>query len=152
MELKNAKYQFTAENTEFKIPNLRYIVLFSQSIVFKTRILKRYSFYIRLNISQMRLMLIFYTLWKHQKTTDFWCFQGAQRRILIRNGLNNNNWRERHNLMLLAWNAISSIVKQNNCKNKATRLRSSIKRQTSGTSSDNEWQRMTTSGTTSESK
>ena len=40
MELKNAKYQFSVENAEFKIPNLRhidiYIGLFSQSIVFKT--------------------------------------------------------------------------------------------------------------------
>ena len=36
MELKNAKYQFRVENTEFKTPNLRYIDLFSESIVFKT--------------------------------------------------------------------------------------------------------------------
>ena len=30
------KYQFGAENKEFKISNLRYMGLFSQSIVFKT--------------------------------------------------------------------------------------------------------------------
>ena len=30
--------------------------------------------------------------------------------------------RERHNVMLLAWNASSSIVKQNDCKNKKTWL------------------------------
>ena len=36
MELKNAKYQLSAENTEFKIPNVRYIGLFSQLFVFKT--------------------------------------------------------------------------------------------------------------------
>ena len=36
MELKNAKFQSGVENTEFKIPNLRYIGLFSQLIVFKT--------------------------------------------------------------------------------------------------------------------
>ena len=36
MELKNAKYQFGVENKEYKIPNLRSIGLFSQSIVFKT--------------------------------------------------------------------------------------------------------------------
>ena len=28
--------------------------------------------------------------------------------------------RERHNFMLLAWNASSSVVKQNDCKNKTT--------------------------------
>ena len=33
---ENAKYQFGFENVEFKIPDLRYIGLFSQSIVFKT--------------------------------------------------------------------------------------------------------------------
>ena len=27
-------------------------------------------------------------------------------------------WRERHNFMFLAWNVSSSIVKQNDCKNK----------------------------------
>ena len=36
VELKNTKYQFRVENTEFKIPNLRHIGLFSRSIVFKT--------------------------------------------------------------------------------------------------------------------
>ena len=36
VELKNVKYQFRAEDAEFKIPNLRYIGLFSLSIVFKT--------------------------------------------------------------------------------------------------------------------
>ena len=36
-------------------------------------------------------MLIFYTPWKHQKTTDFLSFQGTQKGILTRNGLNNNN-------------------------------------------------------------
>ena len=35
MDLKNAKYRFWVENTKFKIPNVRYIGLFSQSIVFK---------------------------------------------------------------------------------------------------------------------
>ena len=34
--LWNAKCQFRVENTEFKIQNLRYIGLLSQSIVFKT--------------------------------------------------------------------------------------------------------------------
>ena len=34
--LKNTKYQFGVENTEFKIQNLRYIGLFPQPIVFKT--------------------------------------------------------------------------------------------------------------------
>ena len=33
---QNAKYQFGFENMKFKIPDLRYIGLFSQSIVFKT--------------------------------------------------------------------------------------------------------------------
>ena len=33
----------------------------------------------------------FYNTWKHQKTTDFLCFYGAQKGILTRNGLNNNN-------------------------------------------------------------
>ena len=81
MELKNAKYQFRVENTEFKIPNLRYIGLFSQSIVFKNRrIVKRCSFYIRLKLSPLRSMLIFYTPWKHQKTIDFRCFQGGTKR------------------------------------------------------------------------
>ena len=42
-------------------------------------------------------MLIFHTPWQHQKTT------GAFMRRL--------------NLMLLAWNASSSIVKENDCKN-----------------------------------
>ena len=36
MALQNAKYQFRVENTEFKIPNFRYIGLFSQLFVFKT--------------------------------------------------------------------------------------------------------------------
>ena len=36
VEGKNAKYQFRAKNTEFQIPSLRYIGLFSQSIVFET--------------------------------------------------------------------------------------------------------------------
>ena len=36
MELKSVKYQFRVEKTEFKIPNLRFIGLFSQSVVFKT--------------------------------------------------------------------------------------------------------------------
>ena len=35
-ELKYAKYQFRVENTEFEIPNLRYIGFVSESIVFKT--------------------------------------------------------------------------------------------------------------------
>ena len=91
VELKNAKYQFRIENGKFKIPNLRYIGLFSQSIVFKTRIVKHCSFRLRLKLSQLRSMLIFYTYWKHKKTTDFLCFQGAQNGILTRNGLNNNN-------------------------------------------------------------
>ena len=34
--LKNAKYQFRVENMELKITNLRYVALFSQSIVFRT--------------------------------------------------------------------------------------------------------------------
>ena len=38
-ELKNVKYQFGVKNTEFKIQNLRYIGLFSQSIVFKAELL-----------------------------------------------------------------------------------------------------------------
>ena len=36
VELKNVKDQFRVEDAEFKIPNLRYIGLFSMSIVFKT--------------------------------------------------------------------------------------------------------------------
>ena len=34
--LWNTSYQFGVENTEFKIPDLRYVSLFSQSVVFKT--------------------------------------------------------------------------------------------------------------------
>ena len=34
--IKECEYQFRVENAEFTIPNLRYIALFSQSIVFKT--------------------------------------------------------------------------------------------------------------------
>ena len=89
MELKNAKHQFRIENTKFKIANLRYIGLFSSFQ--NRRIVKRCSFYLRLKLSQLRSILIFYTSWKHQKTTDFLCFQGAQKVILTRNGLNNNN-------------------------------------------------------------
>ena len=36
VELKNVKHQFGVENKEFKIRNLRYIGLFSETIVFKT--------------------------------------------------------------------------------------------------------------------
>ena len=32
----NAKYQFRVEDTEFKVPNLRYTGFFIQLIVFKT--------------------------------------------------------------------------------------------------------------------
>ena len=85
------KYQFRIENAKFKIPSLRYIGLFTQSIVFKTGIVKSCSFYILLKFNQLRSMLVFYTPWKHHKATDFCCFQGAQKGILIRNGLNNNN-------------------------------------------------------------
>ena len=88
MELKNAKYQFRIENTKFKIPNLRYIGLFSSFQ--NRRIVKRCSFYLRLKLRQLRSMLIFYTSWKHQKTTDFLCFQEAQKGILTQNWLNNN--------------------------------------------------------------
>ena len=76
MELKNAKYQFRVENTESKIQHLRCI---------------RSNFYKRLKLSQLRSVLIFYALWKHQKTTDLLCFQRAQKGILTRNELNNNN-------------------------------------------------------------
>ena len=44
MELKNAKYQFRVKNTEFKIPNLKYIGLFSQSIVLKQKDCKTLQF------------------------------------------------------------------------------------------------------------
>ena len=54
--------------------------------------------------------------------------------------------------MLLAWNASSSILKQNDCKNKATWLRSFIKRHTTGTSSNNEWQRVVQRVTTNDSE
>ena len=40
MELKNTKYQYRVENAGFKIPNLRCIGLFSQSIVLKTEAFK----------------------------------------------------------------------------------------------------------------
>ena len=46
-------------------------------------------------------MFPFYTPWKHQET---------------------KKRREWHSLMLLAWHASSSIVKQNGCKNKTTWL------------------------------
>ena len=36
MELNNVKYQFRFENKQVEIVNLRYIDVFSQSIVFKT--------------------------------------------------------------------------------------------------------------------
>ena len=64
---------------EYKIPNLRYIGLFSQSIVFKTEELKNnvVSIYIQLKLSQLSSMLIFYTPWKHQKTT--YIFRGHNR-------------------------------------------------------------------------
>ena len=90
MELKNAKYQFGVENTESKIPNLRYIGLFSQKIILQNRRIVKCTFYIQLKLSLSRSMLIFYTPWKHQKTT-FLMFQGAQKGVLTCNGLKNNN-------------------------------------------------------------
>ena len=122
MELKNAKYQFRVENTEYKIPNLRYIGLFSQSIVFKTRIVKRCSFYMRLKLSQLRSILIFIPLGNIGNHT-FFMFSGGIKRNIDPKWVKQLQYRrEWHNLMLFTWNASSSIVKQNDCKNKTTWL------------------------------
>ena len=93
MELKNAKFQSGVENTEFKIPNLRYIGLFSQLIVFKTE--------------NDRLLMF---------------SEGTKENIEPNWVKQQQYWRERHNVMVLAWNASSSTVKQNDCKNKKTWL------------------------------
>ena len=87
------------------------------------RIAIRFSFYMRLKLSQLRSMLIFYTLWKHQKTTDFCMFSVSIKRNIDPRWVKQLQYRrEWHNLMLFAWKASSSIVKQNDCKNKTTWL------------------------------
>ena len=86
------------------------------------RIAKRCNFYIRLKWSQLRSMLIFYTPWKHQKTADFLFPWGTKGNIDPKWVKQQEFRRERHNMMFLAWNASSSIVKQNDCKNETTCL------------------------------
>ena len=86
------------------------------------RIVKRYSFYIRLKLSQSRTMLIFHTPWKHQKRR-FSMFPGCVKGNIDPKCVTQLQYRrERHILMLLAWNASSSIVEQNDCKSKTTWL------------------------------
>ena len=110
MELKNAKYQFRSKISEFKIPNQNW------------RIVKRCIFYVWLKLSQLRSMLIFYTNWKHQKSTNVWFSGGIKGNIDPKWVKQQQYRRERQNLMLLAWNACSSIVKQKYFKNKTTWL------------------------------
>ena len=73
MELKNAKFQSGVENTDFKIPNLRYIGLFSQLIVFKTE--------------NDRLLMF---------------SEGTKENIEPNWVKQQQYWRERHNVMVLA--------------------------------------------------
>ena len=47
--IQNAKYQFGFENMEFKIPDLRYRFIFPINSFQNRRIVKRCSFYMRLN-------------------------------------------------------------------------------------------------------
>ena len=123
MEFKNAKYQFGVENMESETPNLRYIGLFSQLSFQSRAIVKHCSFYIQLKWSQLRSMLIFYNPSKHKKATYFECFRGGTKGNINPKWVKQQQYlQERHNLMLLTWNASSSFVKQNDCKNKTTWL------------------------------
>ena len=75
MELQNVAYQFWDENTEFKIPNVRCVGLFSQSIVLKTEELKTLQFLHSTKIKPVEVSVNFsYTL-----ETSEWCFQGHKR-------------------------------------------------------------------------
>ena len=65
--------------------------------------------------------------WKTENQGFFDIFRGYKKGALTGNGLNIGpkwvkHWRDGYNLMLLAWNTSSSIVKQNDCKNKTTWL------------------------------
>ena len=91
--------------------------IFPANIIQNRRIVKRCSFYIQLKWSQLRPMLIFYTPWKHQKTTG-----GAREDIDQKWVKQQQHRQERHNLMLLTWNVKSLFEKQNDCKNTATWL------------------------------
>ena len=68
-------------------------------------------------------MLVFYATSKHQKTTDFFMFLGSTKENIDPKWVKQQQYRrEQENLMLLVWNVSSSIVKQNDCRNKTTWL------------------------------
>ena len=89
---------------------------------FQNRIVKRCSFYTRLKLSQLRSVLFLYHLETSENHRFCMFLEGTKGNIDPRWVKQQQYRRERHSLMLSAWNVSSSFVKQNDYKNKTTWL------------------------------
>ena len=70
--MRNINLVLKIRNLKFQILGIWvYFLIFPVNSFQNRRIVKRYNFYIRIKLRQLRSRLIFYTPWKHQRATYF---------------------------------------------------------------------------------